>query len=129
MPHHQVSIHPQNSHLCMTIFNFRGLGNYAECAAAVRERFNKIICTSTNCSFDNVYQPKISPSRKIIAISAWYSTFNNLAPNVTLKKNDAGNYDFDTTNLTQIKAAIAAVCNQPWEEVVTPDSFRQRKMR
>jgi hypothetical protein len=85
-------------------------------------------CTHSSCSFDDVYQPKpISPSLKFIAISAWFSVFNTLAPNVSLTPNSDGNYDFDTTNLTEIKFAIAAICNQSWDEVVNPDRFRPCK--
>jgi hypothetical protein len=86
-------------------------------------------CTSTSCSFDNVYQPKpISPALKFIAISAWYSTFNNLAPNVSLLPNTDGNYDFNSVNFSQIYTAIAAICDQPWSDVIKPDRFRPCKI-
>ena len=61
-------------------------------------------------------------------MSAWYTTFNNLAPNVSLPKNSAGNYDFDTVNLTQIKRALAAICNQSWADVPDPDKYRPCKI-
>jgi hypothetical protein len=107
----------------------RGTGNSVQCSSAVQERLNTSACTSTDCTFDNIYQPKpISPALKFIAISAWYSTFNNLAPNVSLPKNKDGNYDFDTVTLTQIKTAIAAICNQSWLDVPKPDKYRPCKI-
>ncbi|UJR14904.1 hypothetical protein I4U23_001888 [Adineta vaga] len=106
-------------------FTFIGTGNYNECVVNIQQRFNTSECTFTTCSFDNVYQPKpIESSLKFIAISAWYSTFNNLAQNVTLLPNKDGNYDFNTTNLTQIKTAMKGICQQPWSDVSKPDKYR-----
>jgi len=116
--------------ICLTFLflNLRGTGNYSECFAAVLERFTNTNCTSGSCSFDNVYQPKpISPDLKFIAVSAWYSTFNNLAPNVSLPKNSDGNYDFNTVNFTQIRRAIALICEQSWSDVKNPDKYRPCK--
>jgi hypothetical protein len=111
-------------------FLLRGTGDSEECAYAVQERFNKSVCTFTTCSFDNVYQPKpIPPAMKFIAMSAWFSTFNNLAPNVSLAKNTDGNYDLDTVNLTQIKTAIAKICNQSWSDILQPDQYRPCKIK
>jgi hypothetical protein len=57
-------------------------------------------------------------------MSAWFSVFNTLAPNVSLAPNSKGNYDFATINLAQIKSAIAAICNQSWPDVIKPDVYR-----
>ena len=112
------------------MIHFRGSGSYAECASAIRECFNKTICTSSSCSFDNIYQPKpISPSIRFVAISAWYSTFNSLAPNVSLAPNQDENYDLNFVNLSQIKTAIAAICNQQWSHVPNPDRYRPCRIK
>lgn len=102
----------------------------------VRERLNSSVCTATSCSFDNTYQPVPIPSTlKFIAISAWYSTFNNLAPNVSLAPNvnlapnADGNYDFNSVKLSQIKSAISAICEQPWDEIPKPDKYRPCKIQ
>ncbi|CAF2709893.1 unnamed protein product [Rotaria sp. Silwood2] len=108
-----------------SIFSFIGSGNFSVCSDTVRERLNKSACTSKDCSFNNVYQPvPIPPSNKFIAISAWYTTFNNLAPNVSLSPNKDGNFDFNSVNFNQIKAAIAAICSQPWSDMSEPDKYR-----
>ena len=62
-------------------------------------------------------------------MSAWFSTFSNLAPNVSLTPNADGNYDFDTINFTHIHNAIAGVCNQPWGQIPNPDKFRPGNIR
>lgn len=94
----------------------------------MQARLDRSKCDYGTCSFDNVYQPKpIEPSLKFIAMSAWYSTFNNLAPNVSLAPNQDGNYDLNTTNLATIRSAIHAICNQSWSEIPNPDRFRPRK--
>ncbi|CAF4029346.1 unnamed protein product [Rotaria sordida] len=108
-----------------SIFSFIGSGDSSLCSDLVRERLNQSICTLTTCSFDNVYQPvPISPSTKFIAISAWYTTFNNLAPNISLSPNKDGNYDFNSVNFNQIQTAIAAICRQPWSDLLQPDKYR-----
>ncbi|CAF5162192.1 unnamed protein product, partial [Rotaria magnacalcarata] len=103
-----------------------GLGNSTRCSVLLQERLNESVCTSTTCSFNNVYQPKpISASLKFIAISAWYTTFQNLAPNVSLSPDQDGNFNFSKVNFSQIKAAINAICNQPWSDQLPPkDQYR-----
>ncbi|CAF1675672.1 unnamed protein product [Rotaria magnacalcarata] len=107
-------------------FTFVGLGNSTRCSVLLQERLNESVCTSTTCSFNNVYQPKpISASLKFIAISAWYTTFQNLAPNVSLSPDQDGNFNFSKVNFSQIKAAINAICNQPWSDQLPPkDQYR-----
>ncbi|CAF0888067.1 unnamed protein product [Adineta steineri] len=106
-------------------FTFIGTGNYSTCSSFVQERYNTSVCTTPNCSFDNVYQPKpIASTLKFIAISAWYSTFRTLAPNVTLSPDGNGNYNLSSTNFTQIRAAIKAICEQSWSDVPQPDPYR-----
>jgi hypothetical protein len=91
----------------------------------MEERFNKSSCSSSNCSFDDVYQPvPIPPSIKFIAMSAFYSIFNNLAPNVSLLPNEDNNYELSSLNFTQINHAIEAICQQSWLDVNEPDKYR-----
>ncbi len=97
----------------------------------MRERFNKLSCSSTsNCSFDGVYEPlPISSSLKFIGISAFYSTFTTLAPSVPVSPDSNGNYQFSSTNLTQIYNAIETICDQSWSNVSTTDTkYRPRRI-
>lgn len=95
------------------------------------QRFNKSSCSSSsNCSFDGVYEPlPISSSLKFIEISAFYSSFTTLAPSVPLSSDSNGNYQLSSTNLTQIHTAIQTICNQPWSNLSKPDTkFRPCKI-
>jgi Golgi nucleoside diphosphatase len=106
-------------------YNFlcRGTGNYTQCQTLIRQRFNKTSCTSSSCSFDGVYEPvPILSSLKFIGISAVYSTFNTLAPNVTVSPDSNNNYNLASTNLTLIYAALQNICNQPWTDLVNPET-------
>ncbi|CAF3644356.1 unnamed protein product [Rotaria sp. Silwood1] len=108
-----------------SIFSFIGSGDFSLCSDTVKEHLNKTGCTSTTCSFDNVYQPvPIPTSTKFIAISAWYTTFSSLAPNISLSPNKDGNYDFNSVNFSQIKTAISSICNQPWSDIPEPNKYR-----
>jgi hypothetical protein len=102
----------------------RGVGDYTRCQTLMRQGFNKSSCSSTsNCSFDGVYQPvPISSSLKFIGMSALYTTFQTLAPNIPLSSNSNGNFDLSTINLTQIQNAIRTVCNQSWLNLSSPDT-------
>jgi len=86
-------------------------------------RFNQSSCSSNStCSFNGVYQPKpISPSLKFIGISAFYTTFTTLAPSVPVSSDSNGNYQFFSTNLTQIYTAIETICDQSWSNLSNPD--------
>jgi hypothetical protein len=87
------------------------------------QRFNKSSCSSSTCSFDNVYQPiPILTSRKFLAISAFYSTFITLAPTLPISPDSNGNYNFDSIDLTQIYTAIQTICNQPWSNLTEPQT-------
>ncbi|CAF1074376.1 unnamed protein product [Adineta ricciae] len=109
-----------------SLITFRGTGNYSACQELMRARLNKTACsTNGNCSFDGVYQPiPISSSLKFVAFAAVFYAFDTLAPFVPISSDSYGNYDLSTTNLTQIKAAIATVCNQPWLNVTNATRFR-----
>ncbi|CAF4389379.1 unnamed protein product, partial [Adineta steineri] len=109
-------------------FTFIGTGNYSACSSFVQNRYDTSVCTTPTCSFDNVYQPKpIASTLKFIAISAWYSTFRTLAPNVTVLPDENDNYDLSSTNFTQIRAAIKAICEQSWSDVNDTSPYRPCK--
>jgi hypothetical protein len=103
-------------------FVFRGTGNYARCRSLMRQRFDKSSCSSSNCSFDGVYQPvPISSSLKFIAMSGFYSVFDTLAPNISLAADSNNNYNLSSTNLTQIYAAVEKICKQTWTNLINPE--------
>mgnify|MGYP001068390730 FL=1 len=103
---------------------FRGTGNYAQCQTLIRQRFDTTQCSSlSNCTFDDVYQPKpISSSLRLIAMSAFYTTFTTLAPSIPVSPDSEGNYQLNSTNLMQIYATIQMICNQPWSNLTNPES-------
>ncbi|CAF4622894.1 unnamed protein product [Rotaria socialis] len=108
-----------------TTFSFVGTGDYAKCQMTVKQRFNKSICSTQNCSFNGVYQPvPISSSLKFIAVAGWHSVFKNLAPHLSLLPNKDNNYELTSLNLTQIKQAVKTICNQSWSDVHDPDRYR-----
>ncbi|CAF4001287.1 unnamed protein product [Adineta steineri] len=107
------------------VFSFIGTGDYKECKRIMKERFNNSSCSSSTCSFNNVYQPvPISSSIKFIAMAAWYSTFSRLAPNISIKPNHDGNYNFTSIKLADIKHAMKAICKQSWSHVHKPNQHR-----
>jgi hypothetical protein len=94
----------------------------------MEQHFNKSSCSSSHCSFDNVYQPiPISPSIKFVAMSGWHSTFKDLAPTVSLLPDEDKNYNFTSVNLTQIHSAIETICKESWSHVHKPDEDRPCK--
>ncbi|CAF1925772.1 unnamed protein product [Rotaria magnacalcarata] len=108
-----------------TTFSFVGTGDYEKCQMTVKQRFNKSSCSIQNCSFDGVYQPvPISSSLKFIAVAGWYSVFKHLAPHLPLLPNKDKNYELASLNLTRIKQAVKAICNQSWFDVHDPDRYR-----
>ncbi len=111
---------------CNVRICYRGTGNSTQCQLLMRARFNKSSCSSANCSFDGVYQPfPLSSSLKFIAISAFYTTFNMLAPYIPLVSDSNGNFDLRSTNRTQIQLTIQNICDQPWSNLSNSDtSFR-----
>ena len=101
----------------------RGTGQYNACRALILERLNKGGCSSpANCSVDSVYQPSVNGlSLKFLAISAFYSSFNTLAPLIPLSANADKNFDLATMNFSQLFTAIRNVCTQPWSAINTSD--------
>ena len=57
----------------------------------------------------------------------WFATFDSLAPNVSISKNAAGNYDFDKVTLADINRAINATCDQSWYELNSTNRYRPCK--
>lgn len=110
------------------MFYFSGTGKYYKCRKLMKQRFNKSICTSQTCSFNDIYQPiPIPSSLKFVAIAAWYPVFKVLAPYLSLSPNKDNNYEFNNLTLSQIKYTIKTICNQPWPLVQSPDKYRPCK--
>ncbi|CAF1187298.1 unnamed protein product [Adineta ricciae] len=102
-----------------------GAGDYKSCRIAMEKRFSNLSCTSSSCSFDNIYQPIPIPfSMKIIAISSWYETFSALAANISIEADEHDNYNFTSVNLTDIKHVIKEICKQSWSHVHKPTKHR-----
>jgi len=116
-----------NSSSTTTLFTFVGTNNSnhsQECRQHLRNLFNKTLCTqNSTCSFNNTYQPvPISSQIKFIAISAWYTTFDTLAPYLNVTKSTI--YSFEKLTLEKIFSTIFSICDAEWSPSPT-NPFRQ----
>lgn len=128
------------------VFIFSGSGNGSECRKQIEAQINKTSCAGIkDCSFDGVYQPKPIPSSiKFVGISngfptwtivrssfsfsfcwtGWFATFSTLAKNLTVSKDEDGNFHFPSIALKDIRDKISQICEQPWGNLPSPDKYR-----
>ncbi|CAF0809094.1 unnamed protein product [Didymodactylos carnosus] len=113
----------RDSPINSTTITFVGSGNFDLCQTIITSLLNKT-CNYTTCSFDNVYQPiPLSPTLKLVGISAFYTTFDSLAPSIPLQPTSPGIYSFDTLNFTILSTVINKICSTDW--IKANDSYRQ----
>ncbi|NXT32989.1 ENTP8 diphosphohydrolase, partial [Pelecanoides urinatrix] len=88
-----------------------GRGNASGCLAAIKKLFNFSECgQSQDCTFDGIYQPRVSG--KFIAFAGFYYTFHFL--NLTSQQ-----------SLSNVNSTIQTFCKKSWTELVK--TFPQQK--
>ncbi|NXH74227.1 ENTP8 diphosphohydrolase, partial [Hydrobates tethys] len=93
------------------IVTLEGSGNASGCLAAVKKLFNFSACgQSQDCTFDGVYQPRVSG--QFIAFAGFYYTFHFL--NLTSQQ-----------SLIDVNSTIQTFCKKNWAELV--ETFPQQK--
>mmetsp|Transcript_37305 Transcript_37305/g.57926 ORF Transcript_37305/g.57926 Transcript_37305/m.57926 type:complete len:232 (+) Transcript_37305:2-697(+) len=82
---------------------WHGHGSFEECAAKIRELFDKrAACYTPPCTFDGRYQPRLG-KRRFIA----FSTFSSVVSDLALKP--------EKTTLEDFENAARYVCKMEWE--------------
>ncbi|TGZ65573.1 hypothetical protein CRM22_005799 [Opisthorchis felineus] len=95
-------------------FKFRGTGDLSACKKLISEQFKKDICTTSPCSFNNVYQPPVVGDFRAYAGFSYVTKYLFPGQPTGISK-------------TQFDKSVENFCTQPWATVESKTPVEERE--